>query len=69
VAVGAAPDVEGIADAIFGAVGAWGGSPDSGVRRLEQRTIPGVLGGTGKSDGVVRVIVKEGLAKEIPVKE
>jgi hypothetical protein len=69
VAVGAAPYVEGIADAIFGAVGTWGGSPDSVVRHPEQRTIPSVLGGTGKSDGVVCVIVKEGLAKKIPAKE
>jgi hypothetical protein len=58
----------GVAVAIFGAVGALGSSPDSVVRRPERRTIPWVLGGTGRSGGV-RVIVREGLAKEIPARE
>jgi hypothetical protein len=69
VAIGSAPSIKGVADAIFGAVGAWGSSPDSVVCRPKQRTIPGMSGGTGKSDGVVRVIVKKGLAKKSPARE
>ena len=68
-AVGSAPAIEGMADAIFGAVGTWGSSPDSVVHCPGQRTIPGMSGGTGKSDGVVHVIVKKGLAKESPARE
>jgi hypothetical protein len=58
----------GAAVAIFGAVGALGSSLDLVVRCPEQRTIPWVSGGTGRSGGV-RVIVRDGLAKESPVRE
>jgi hypothetical protein len=58
----------GAAIAIFGAVGALGSSPDLVVHHPERRTIPWVSGGTGRSSGVC-VIVREGLAKEIPARE